>query len=386
MKAYIYPADLHGCGYLRLIWPAQALRNAGYDVTIIYPSGSNTRNALGLPEPTNSLQGQVDGDGNTVRATAPKDADVMVLQRITHKHVAQAIPLWRHAGIAVVIDIDDDLTTIHPSNPAWAALHPTQGKENFGWQYLTQACEAATLVTTSTPALIDRYAPHGRGIVIPNCIPASYLDIAHPDLDILGWGGSVASHPNDLQMVGTTIARLIDDGHEFTIVGPGQGVEQALHLTAKPWHHTGAVKIHDWPHALASNIGVGIAPLADTVFNASKSCLKVLEYASLGIPVVMSPRADYVRLHKEGVGILADKQKDWLRHLRKLVTHKHLREELSGRGRETAKRFTIEGNAHRWWDAWTWAYQHQRNQSSTVLSNSPRTINISRDGTLEQLS
>src|SRR5690606_28606720 len=37
MKIYVYPADEYGCGYYRLIWPAQALQAQGHDIQIVMP-------------------------------------------------------------------------------------------------------------------------------------------------------------------------------------------------------------------------------------------------------------------------------------------------------------------------------------------------------------
>lgn len=398
MKVYIYPADLHGCGHYRLIWIGQYLAAQGHDVVVSYPGGRRVapnknakptkeamraalrgrapRAALGVSDPRAELKGQLDEHGNTVGVTAPKDADVMVMQRLTHKGIVQAIPIWRANGIAVVVDVDDDLSTIHPANPAFKALHPKDGKQNFGWQWCLKACELATLVTTSTPALIERYASHGRGVVLPNCVPERYLRIPHADSNVIGWGGTVATHPTDLQMTGSAIGQVLDQtGTSFTVVGPPNGVEPALGLRGRNWRATGGVPLSQWPHVLAQSIGIGIAPLADTMFNAAKSALKILEYSGLGIPVVMSPRADYVRLHKHGVGILANKPKEWRKELLRLVNHEGARRELSERGRSAASDWTIEGNGWRWLEAWAHALALQR---GPVHSTTVRTLDRSR--------
>lgn len=359
MKVYVYPADIHGCGYLRLIWPARALAAQGHDVVVVLPVEKGQRTPLGMVSNGNGLQGRIDANGNTVAVSAPADADVMVMQRITHKALAQGIPLWRNRGIAVVIDMDDDLSTIHPANPAWRALHPQLGKQGFDWNVAKDACDAATLVTVSTPALASRYARHGRSQVLYNCVPQSFLGTPHADSAVIGWGGAVGSHPDDLQQVGASIARLTDNGGSFRVVGPPGGVESALGVRQN-WSASGPVDIHQWPRQLSQDIGVGIAPLADTIFNAAKSWLKPLEYAALGIPVVMSPRVEYQRLHRLGVGMLAAKPRDWERGLKALAASPQLRGELSGRGREVAQAWTIEENAWRWAEAWSRALEIQR--------------------------
>lgn len=360
MKVYVYPADIHGCGFLRMIWPARALAAAGHEVVLVMPDGAV--DAFGRPYPASGLKGHVDADGKTVAVTMPKDADVMVLQRVTHRALAEAVPIWQKRGVAVVIDMDDDLSSIHPTNPAWRALHPTEGKPGFSWRVAEQACRDATLVTTSTPALAQRYAPHGRSAVLYNCVPERYLTIPHEDSNVIGWGGSVLSHPDDLQAMGTSVARIVDAGAAaLRIVGPGDGVEYALGLgVSRNWSASGGVNIGQWPNQLASDIGIGIAPLADTRFNESKSWLKPLEYAALGIPCVMSPRAEYQRLHELGVGRLAAKPREWERTLRALAVDATQRAELSEAGRAVAAGLTIERNAWWWMSAWEEAYRIQR--------------------------
>lgn len=364
MKVYVYPADTFGCGYFRLIWPARALIAQGHDVTVVMPgtAGMAQRNAVGaierMPSP---LQLHTDPYGRATSVNAPRDADVMVLQRITHRGLASAIPLWRKNGIAVVVDIDDDLSAIHPSNPAWRALHPHHGKPGFSWEIAHQACRDATLVTTSTPELARRYAPHGRSAVLYNCVPESYLKIDHADSDVVGWGGTVASHPDDLQAMGPALQRHTAVGGRFTVVGPPNGVTGATGMADGTWEATGSIGLPEWPAALSANIGIGIAPLADTRFNQGKSWLKPLEYSALGIPVVMSPRAEYSRLHQLGVGVLAGRPKDWSKGVRDLVSSPAMRQELGHRGRQVAAELTIEGRA--WWWAQAWAEAHRLQHS-----------------------
>jgi glycosyltransferase involved in cell wall biosynthesis len=353
VRVYVYPADRTGCGFYRLIAPSEALRAAGHDVTVVLPR--DRTGDVGL----NGLQ---DEHGNLVAVQTPPDADVMVFQRITMAQLAQAVPLIRARGIAVVIDMDDNLTCIDPRNIAWEALHPRAGRPEHTWANATRACAAATLVTVSTPALLDTYAPHGRGVVVPNCVPASYLAVEHVDSDVIGWPGSVHSHPGDLEVVGSAVSRLVQDGHRFLAVGEGIGVGRDLGLPGDP-DATGLVDLPDWPAAVA-RLGVGIAPLRDTKFNSGKSWLKPLEMAAVGVPWVASPRAEYQRLHRLGCGLLADKPNRWHRALRDLAGDPARRMELSEAGRQVATAWTIEGNAWRWAQAWADALAVQRQAAS----------------------
>jgi hypothetical protein len=345
MKVYVYPADEAGCGYYRMIWPAEALRHAGHDIEIIRPKDRAA-----------AFGGHLDNAGKLIYVDVPNDADVIVLQRITHHYLIDAIHLLRERGIAVVIDMDDDLAVINPSNPAFDAMHPTYGvNKDHSWINAQRACEAASWVTVSTPSLLTRYAPHGRGNVVFNCVPKRYLDVPRVDSTVIGWGGSVHSHPDDLHVVGCGVSQVISDTVPFRVVGPIDDVRSALRLPTEP-DATGPLKIlRDWPRGVAT-LGVGIAPLTDTKFNAGKSWLKPLEYSALGVPWVASPRAEYSRLHNLGAGMLAAKPKHWTSKLRQLTTDSVLRAELSQRGRELATQWTIEGHAWRYMEAWTSAY------------------------------
>jgi glycosyltransferase involved in cell wall biosynthesis len=354
MKVYVYPADIYGCGCYRLIWVSQVLKAQGHDVTIIAPT-----------DHARSIGGDLDTqDDNRLVALGqhPPDADLIVMQRIVMRQLAQAIPFIRERGIAVVVDMDDDLTTIHPSNIAFTRLHPKRGATPYySWTNAEQACHAATLVTVSTPPLLKPYAPHGRGRVLRNCIPSRYLDIGHVDTDHLGWAGSVHSHPDDLHAVGPAAGRLVREGRcRFLSVGDPDGIRSALGLPGEPYSY-GPVHIGEYPYAVA-HLGVGMAPLADTAFNRAKSWLKPLEMSALGVPWVASPRAEYQLFHDQGVGELAEQPRDWYRAMRRLLADEQLRAEQSQAGRAVAAEHTIEGNAWRWWEVWEEAVAIQRGQ------------------------
>lgn len=341
MVVYVYPADLGGCGHYRLIWPAMALRAQGHDIRVVPPQA---REGIGGSFDTRT--------GRMVDVSVPDDADVIVMQRVSLAHLVAAIPLIRAKGVAVVVDMDDDLTKIHPSNPAFYAMHPRSGHPLHTWRNAHQACMHASLVTVSTPALLRVYAPHGRGVVLPNRVPSRYLDIPHPDSDAFGWPGSAHSHPGDPLELGPSVARLLAAGYRYRGVGPADGLREAWRLDSDP-DTTGTVDIDTYPHAVAS-LGIGLAPLVDTGFNAAKSWLKPLEMSALGVPWVASPRVEYRRLRTEhDVGLLAERPKDWYRHVKRLADDPGLRAEQSQAGRAAGRANTIEDHAWRWAEAWS---------------------------------
>lgn len=350
MRIVVMPADLAGCGYYRVIWAAEYLQTQGYDIAIHYPQQKDQ----GLEV---HFRGDATTDPNAeiIDVKVPDNADVLVMQRVSHNWHEPVIKILRDKGVACVIDMDDDLSCIHPENQAFRTYHPKNTKTPFSWKNVEASCKAATLVTVSTQALLSVYAKHGRGHVLDNYVPQRYLNIEADKDKVFGWPGTTQSHPNDLQVIGQAVNDLIRDGYDFRVVGPPSRVQQALRMKETP-NFTGTVSIGNWAAEIA-RLQVMLAPLATTQFNTSKSRLKAIEASSVGVPWVASPRAEYRRFHKEsGGGLLVEGQKEWYKAVKQLMDDADLREELGTRGREYMQGQTIEGNAWRHLEAWTRAY------------------------------
>ena len=363
MTVYVYPADPYACGHFRMTWPAQHLIAAGHDVRVVEPADRQ-------------MPMLIRGD-HVTDVRVPDDADVIVFQRVTHRWVAEGIPLIRARGVAVVVDLDDDLGRIHPDNAAFTQLSPRtentigpDGNRNMhSWHHLTTACRDATIITVSTPALARRYG-HGHARVLHNYLPDHYYGLPRVDHDGVAWPGSIYAHPNDPQAAGNAIARLCqEDPNAFTVVGDPNGTGRAFGLPSDP-DGTGAFDLADWPRAVAT-IGVGIAPLADTRFNESKSFLKPLEMSGTGVPWVGSPRAEYQRLHDMGCGLLADTPRAWHKALTRLRADPSLRAELSEAGRSVAETLRLRDHAWRWAETWADAAAMERGTASGSREATP---------------
>lgn len=276
LKVYCYPADLYGCGHYRLIYPALTLAEPDVEIEIVKP-GDRTY-----------IAAMCDRQGNVNGAICPPDADVLVLQRPAFPQLAAAIPYFRAKGVAVVVDVDDDLAHIDPANPAWLAMHPDMGfkREQYAlrseaegrreeaaklragrlhpgghsWRAVSEACRDATLVTVSTEALANVYG-RDRAVVLPNYVPAAFLGVPRVDSDVVGWPGSTHSHPGDLR------AMTLPPEARFFVVGTADGADREV--GRKVVESTGPVEFGKWASAVAQ-IGVGVAPLADTRFNRGK--------------------------------------------------------------------------------------------------------------------
>lgn len=340
MRLLLCPCDHQGCGRYRLGLPASVLQSRETTLEIFLSEGLpikldvGTGRAIGL------------ADGFT-------DWDVVVVQRPMAEWQVQALRDCRRLGIRTVVEVDDDFEALHPLAPAWVTTHPRVSTE-WNRQHLRVACREADLVTVTTPALAERYAPHGRVEIIPNYFPEAWLDLVHVDHEevTVGWTGTIGTHQGDLKVTHGGVAQAIrETGATFRVVGNPELVKRDLALDEEPdnvpWQNWGT-----YAYEIAK-LDVGIAPLSDTGFNRAKSWLKPLEYAALGVPSVVSPLPSYEALAAQGIGILAkDRAREWRREVKRLVEDESYRLETSAAVRESAAAHTIERNAWRFAEAW----------------------------------
>lgn len=353
LKVAVFNADQGGCGWYRLLFAARHLRDQGADIAI-----SPQLEAERLDHP---LYGDRLND-------VLVDADVVVLQRPLRRELVEAIPVLQRRGVAVVCEIDDDFHSLPKSHPAVATAVPRHNPDR-NWQWLRRGCEQSDLVTCTTSALASRYAPHGRVVVLPNCVPEWYLEVEGKpnDRPIVGWTGTSQTHIGDLDVCGDAIARVQQGtGCGFRAVG-SQSTLELLGVDGETVEWCALTDRGEKGYAATvASLDVGLVPLVDSAFNRAKSALKMAEYAALGVVPVMSPTPDNIRMFQHGIGFLADTPADWFRHVRALVSDEQLRCDEVGRGREAMRGWTVEGNAHRWWEAWTLALANRHTTSAAA--------------------
>lgn len=333
MKIEVYPQDKYGCGHYRLIWPALALAAQGHDVVVKDKK----------PEVI------VDG-GRIVASAVPLTADVMVFQRPARKEYVDYFKMAQAQGVKIVVDMDDDLSSIHYLN--FARNH--YESKGVHWQFALEACKQADWIVATTPYLAERYGNEGRTSIIPNCIPESYLSIDVPREGItVGWAGVTATHPTDLQVThGSINSALAKTQAKFCALGDQRALN-ALGIRERPPHGWAPlVSLDQYPYEVAK-FDVGIVPLENSVFNTAKSWLKGLEYASLGVAPVVSPTPDNMRLVEGGAALCAANPREWHENVRRLIESESERKELAYNAREFARNWTVEGNAWRWLAAWS---------------------------------
>jgi len=113
------------------------------------------------------------------------------------------------------------------------------------------------------------------------------------------------------------------------------------------WQQDGTPDIRKYYSLVRTAFDIGLAPLARTRFNASKSDLRLLELAALGIPWVATDFGPYAD-GAEGLGcedrggLTVSKPRGWWTHLAALAASDSYRISLRTAGRKWAATRTVD--------------------------------------------
>jgi glycosyltransferase involved in cell wall biosynthesis len=261
-------------------------------------------------------------------------------------HDAASRKLLREArdqGVGIVWDVDDDMRN-SPFSPfgKHAGLHRRQQIYNDS----LNAARLADVVITSSDVLRDLYesAGIGRIEVLENYLlygTANRRARKHPGF-VIGWVAG-REHELDAQAlaIADTLAR-IQLAHPHVRV-ECFGVDLDL---ANRYTHTFVVPFHDLPAHMAG-WDIGLAPIADTTFNAARSNIKVKEYAASCVPWLASARGPYANLGEGHGGRLVD-DNGWFAAIDALIRDRRGRKRLARAGRSWAKGQSIDAVADRY--------------------------------------
>lgn len=320
LDIYGWLADRTGCGHIRIMTPLTALRDHG-----LHTGWSERLYTDRLPA---TLIGQ--------RICLPGPTDMwQKLARRSHRP-------------RLVYEIDDNLWDVdYRSQKAHEFFNEPDVAKNLNANI---AC--ADAVTVTTEALAEIVRPLNPNVhVIPNYLPEWLLAHERPRRHgrvVIGWGGS-STHRMDWQECGQQVRRYLDRAPvEVEFHGMGADYASEFRLPRE------RVRMTAWSESVpdywrAIDYDVMLAPLKPHLFNRSKSNLRVLEAAMLGIPVVASDYGPYADFVQHGVtGLLVRADHEWARHLRALVEDEAMREEMGANARRLAADWTIEQHADDW--------------------------------------
>jgi hypothetical protein len=327
MRVHGVLADRSGCGHYRMILPFTEL-------------------ARQHPDSHYALTEDVPADVAGI--------DVLVAQRTCLPGASATFQRHAREGLVkTVLELDDDLFALDPSNRAAHRFFDPELLAN-----LRRNIEVADLVTVSTGTLADVVSAFTSApvVVLPNQVPAWLLEHERVRTERLtiGWRGG-PSHSRDFGELAAPLRRSLQHpDHRGRVEFHSMGANYTDRVASRHalTRHTGWMPgVADFLRAV--DFAVAVIPLRPSRFNRCKSDLALLEMSALGVPSIASDcaggpydRARFVDGAPCRLAVMSEG--DWQYHLRDLLHDDAARELLGKQAREWAATRTIEGNAHQW--------------------------------------
>lgn len=257
--------------------------------------------------------------------------DIVFASYFTSPHVYTL--LWganKAYGTKYVIDIDDDLYNVDPSNFAFW--------KSAGWQghyFLKTIASVAPFITTTNKKLADKIKANSESdpkvFVLPNYMSEQYPDqtVDNGDKVVIGFFGG-ASHYNDVHQSGMlpALEKLMHENKNVYVKMCGQPADH--YLPRGRTEQVDTAQGTDWPTKLLPSLSLDIAcaPLLDTEFNQYKSDIKWQEATRVGSVFVGTDTGPYSDLTSDIARLVPNNVDAWYVTLKDLVEHPNKRKTL----------------------------------------------------------
>jgi GT2 family glycosyltransferase/glycosyltransferase involved in cell wall biosynthesis len=284
-------AALSPCAYIRLLQPLDHPAIAEGIPTRVN-MGLAGRNQVGVPGGINRAIDMVMAEAHEVSRLR---ADIVATQRYAIPDISTADALaarCRETGARLLYDLDDDLLHIPRDHPEASVLQPRA-------PVVARMLRHADAVWVSTPGLAEalratrpavRVVANGLDERLWGARPADRAEVAYP-VRLLFMGS--ATHSGDWQVVAGAMERVValfGAGVAFDMIGVVGAVTLPSWVSRISPSRSGMASYPGFVNWITRQPAwdIGIAPLADTAFNGSKSAIKMLDYAALGLAVLAS--------------------------------------------------------------------------------------------------
>lgn len=243
-------------------------------------------------------------------------------------------------GVAISFDNDDDVGATDMNEGTSSLRGLLQNRKRSA--AMTAIARMADLVTTPSQVLAAKYRTAGahRVVVIENYLDRDMFGFGtqskHEGL-VIGWVANL-EHAADLSRlkIVDALTRLLDVHSNLRVLSVGI----RLPLRSDRYEHIPFVQHEDLLKVIG-RIDIGIAPLADTPFNRSRSNVKLKEYGAGRAAWLASPVGPYLGLGAAEGGLLVGDD-DWFEALDELVRSPVKRRRLARRALKWAKGQTTD--------------------------------------------
>lgn len=270
--------------------------------------------------------------------------DVALVQRnaIPPDLVSRFLDRCAVEEVRVVFELDDDLLSDDPGWRELGAYRPFQESIRF-------LLSAADVVSVSTPELARRVGHLARHVVVlENGLDRSLWFRPPGDLPPGSrTGGAVrlffvggAAHGADIAILREALGLASEELGKTVELHVAGGVpiderEAWFEPIEIPPGEVSYPRFVGWLRSLRGDFDMAVAPLEDTALNRSKSDLRFLEYAALGLPGIYSSGPAFSTVEDGATGLVVDNNPQaWANAIVRIHTDRHLRESLVEAGLE----------------------------------------------------
>lgn len=248
-------------------------------------------------------------------------------------------------GCKVIIDVDDLLTGLPTDHEFFGS---------FKANNVAEILQYADFIVYSTEYLASKYGHmNTRYAVIPNCIDPTRYNFhmpPHPSKNafMIGWTGSGYHKADQYETFLNGLVKVLREYHDikawFHLLCPDPVYREfGSQIIFEP------LPVSHLDYALFSKtypFDVCLVGLDDCEFNHAKSDLRLIEMGILGIPVICSPRSDFIQHKDKGICWYADDKDSAFKSWYELMKHaKENPEETKALGQK-ARNYVLSNRAN----------------------------------------
>ncbi len=238
----------------------------------------------------------------------------------------------RHRSKKVLFDLDDAIMYRASSSSV-----PYSFSRWIKFRWMVRGSDVISVGNQFLRQEVLKVNPKKEVVLIPTCVDTSLYpkkkEISDSPEFILGWIGTKGNlkYLKKLEPVFKTIGRRFSQVR-LKIVSNDFIDSSSLPLIKKPW------RIEDENEDLIS-FDVGLMPLDDDLWSRGKCGLKIIQYLSVGVPVVCTPLGINRDIVKDGQnGFWATTPEAWVNRLAHLIKDRDLRKRMGLHGIETVEK------------------------------------------------
>ena len=287
------------------------------------------------------------------------DMDTIIIQRdvLDSNFSKKLIEYCKLFGIKIIYEIDDDLLNIDSSHPEYEYYLKSGEIIKF-------ILKNSDYVTVSTRKLKNKLIKYNNTIEI---LPNTLVDLWNDDEVFLnkadnfntikiGYMGTI-THENDIKIIENSMKKVKDYFYkknipvEFVLIG---GTQKKLDYVTQIDIPKNKTKYPDFIKWLKDIVDwdIALAPLEDNNINSSKSEIKYLEYAALGLPGIYSAVGSYkfvIKNRENGILVYENSEKSWTNAIINLIEDKNLQFEILKKSMDNVeKNYSMDIAVEKW--------------------------------------